>query len=195
VSGADEQFLVFNFQNPVALRDNVRQSALELALMPDVLDDVTIDVSDCAGAVAPLDQARFDTGTMALMGHSMGAAIAPLTLAYEPRYRAGLLSGAGGSFRHLMYKLKPLPAKSFGVLLARSRSRLSAARPGPDAQHVAMGGRDGGRADLRALACASRSSGRRGIVLMMQASSTTTSCRPSRTRRALSMGLDPRATS
>ncbi len=117
-SGGDEQFLVFNFQNPVALRDNVRQSALELALMPDVLDDVTIDVSDCAGAVAPLDQARFDTGTMALMGHSMGAAIAPLTLAYEPRYRAGLLSGAGGSFlANLMYKLKPLPAKSFGELL------------------------------------------------------------------------------
>jgi hypothetical protein len=117
-SGGDEQFLVFNFQNPVALRDNVRQSALELALLPDVLDGVTIDVSDCAGAVAPASIAKLDTGTMALMGHSMGAAIAPLTLAYEPRYRAGLLSGAGGSFiANLMYKLKPLPAKSFGELL------------------------------------------------------------------------------
>ncbi|HTJ80922.1 MAG TPA: hypothetical protein VL400_04340, partial [Polyangiaceae bacterium] len=117
-SGGDEQFLVFNFQNPVALKDNIRQSALELALMPDILAGVTIDVTDCAGAVAPSSTATFDTGTMALMGHSMGAAIAPLTLAYEPRYRAALLSGAGGSFiANLMYKEKPIPAKPFGELL------------------------------------------------------------------------------
>jgi hypothetical protein len=63
VTGGDEQFLVFNFENPLALRDNIRQSALELALVPGILDGVAIDVSDCAGAVAPGDNATIDTGT------------------------------------------------------------------------------------------------------------------------------------
>lgn len=117
VSGGDEQFLVFNFQNPLALRDNVRQSALELALMPEILAGVTIDVSDCAGAVAP-DGARFDLGTAAIMGHSMGAAIAPLALVYEPRYRAVLLSGAGGSFlANMIHKQKPLAVKPLAELI------------------------------------------------------------------------------
>ena len=41
----------------------------------------TVDVSGCPGAVAPGGMARFDVGTMALMGHSMGATISPLALA------------------------------------------------------------------------------------------------------------------
>ena len=97
VTHGDEQFLMFNVGNPAALRDNVRQSAAELALQAHVLDAVAIDVADCPGVVTPDGKARFDTATLALMGHSMGATIAPLTLAYEPRYRAALLSGAGGS--------------------------------------------------------------------------------------------------
>jgi hypothetical protein len=116
VSGGDEQLLVFNFQNPLALRDNVRQSALELALMPSILDGVTIDVSDCPGAVAPNDEATFDA--MVIMGHSMGASIAPLALVFEPRYRGIVLSGAGGSFHaNMLYKEKPLPTKPLGELV------------------------------------------------------------------------------
>ncbi len=109
VSHSDEQFLVFNFGNPPALRDNIRQSAAELALQAHVLDAVAIDVSDCPGAVAPQNLARFDTATMAIMGHSMGSSIAPLSAAVEPRFRAVLLSGAGSSFiENLIYKQKPL---------------------------------------------------------------------------------------
>jgi len=109
VTGGDEQFLIFNIANPVALRDNLRQSALELTLLPDLLDDLEIDVSDCPGATAT---ARFDTKTLALMGHSMGATIAPLVLANEPRYRAGILSGAGGSWIHnVMYKQSPIEVR------------------------------------------------------------------------------------
>ncbi len=116
VSGGDEQLLVFNFQNPLALRDNVRQSALELALMPAILDGVTIDVSDCPGASAPNDAARFDA--IAVMGHSMGASIAPLALVFEPRYRGIVLSGAGGSFlANMLHKQKPLPTKPLGELV------------------------------------------------------------------------------
>ncbi|NUP10451.1 MAG: hypothetical protein HOW73_30745 [Polyangiaceae bacterium] len=118
VSGSDEQFLVFNFQNPLALRDNVRQSALELALMPEILSTIDIDVSTCPGAVAPGSTARFDTETMAIMGHSMGAAIAPLALVHEPRYRAAILSGAGGSFlANMIHKQKPLAVKPLAELI------------------------------------------------------------------------------
>jgi pimeloyl-ACP methyl ester carboxylesterase len=52
---------------------------------------------------------RFDTDKLALFGHSMGATIAPLALAYEPRFKAAILSGSGGSFMaNLLYKQKPV---------------------------------------------------------------------------------------
>jgi hypothetical protein len=83
-----------------------------------VLEDVTVDVSACPGAVAPGNVARFDAATMALMGHSMGATISPLTLAFEPRYRAGLLSGAGGSWiENVIYKLHPVAVKPLAEIL------------------------------------------------------------------------------
>jgi len=105
-TGADEQFLVFNVTNARALRDNVRQSALELALLPDALAALALDTSACPGA-PPVT--RFDTGTLALMGHSMGATIAPLTVAAEPRYGALILSGEGGSYiQQIPYKREPI---------------------------------------------------------------------------------------
>ncbi len=118
VTRADEQFLMFDVANPPALRDNVRQSAAELALQAHILEKVTVDVSLCPGATAPGQTARFDPGMMALMGHSMGATIAPLTAAVEPRFRALLLSGAGGSWiANVMHKQKPLAVKPLAELL------------------------------------------------------------------------------
>jgi hypothetical protein len=106
-TGGDEQLLVFNFTNPFALRDNLRQSALELALLPDVLDDLRVDASECPGLAS--DDVGFDLDHLALMGHSMGATIAPLVLAAEPRYGLGILSGAGGSWiENVIYKESPL---------------------------------------------------------------------------------------
>ena len=87
-----------------ALRDNLRQSALELALLPDLLSTLTLGESDCAGALT------LRTDRVALFGHSMGASIAPLVLPIEPRYDALVLSGAGGSFAlNVLYKRSPLP--------------------------------------------------------------------------------------
>jgi hypothetical protein len=114
----NEDYLIFNVGNPAALRDNVRQSAAELALQAHILEHVSIDVSACPGATAPGNMAHFDVGTMALMGHSMGATIAPLALAVEPRYRVGLLSGAGGSWiENIIYKELPIPVKGIAGLL------------------------------------------------------------------------------
>jgi hypothetical protein len=48
----------------------------------------------------------------------MGATIAPLTLAVEPRYRAAILSGAGGSWiENVIHKLSPLPVKPLAEIL------------------------------------------------------------------------------
>jgi hypothetical protein len=117
-TNANEDYTIFNVGNPVALRDNLRQSAAELALQAHILGTVTVDVSDCPGAVAPGNKASFDTGTMGLMGHSMGATIAPLTLAEEPLYRVGLLSGAGGSWiENIVYKEQPLTVKPIAEAL------------------------------------------------------------------------------
>ncbi|MRG96195.1 hypothetical protein [Polyangium spumosum] len=111
-TGGDEQFLVFNVGNPVALRDNIRQSAAELGLLAHVLGAIDIDVADCPGATSADGKARFDTNTLALMGHSMGASIVPLTAAFEPRVRALLLSGAGASFlANIVHKQKPLATR------------------------------------------------------------------------------------
>jgi hypothetical protein len=115
ITGGDEQFLIFNFTNPVAMRDNIRQSALELALVPAILDDLTIDTADCAGSSA---SARFDGAHLALFGHSMGATIAPLTLAAQPRYGAAILSGAGGSWiENVIHKKSPVPVRPLADLL------------------------------------------------------------------------------
>lgn len=118
VTGGDEQFLIFNISNPTAMRDNIRQSALELALLPDVLADLRVDVSSCPQAVAPGDEVSFDLDRVALMGHSMGATIAPLTLAVEPRFRAGVLSGAGGSWiENVVHKQSPVAVRGLAEVL------------------------------------------------------------------------------
>ncbi|MBK8255104.1 MAG: hypothetical protein IPK82_20890 [Polyangiaceae bacterium] len=115
----DEQFLMFNVFNPLALRDNVRQSALEIALQAHILENVEIDASSCPGLTTPNGQpAHFDMDTMAAFGHSMGASIVPLALAYEPRLKAAILSGAGSSYiANIIHKKKPIETKGFAELI------------------------------------------------------------------------------
>lgn len=116
VTGADEQFLVYNFGNPLALRDNIRQSALEIALAVDFALAQSLDVSACVGA-GP-GPAAFDEGALAVMGHSMGASIIPLAVAFEPRLRGMVLSGAGASFlENVLHKLSPVPTKGLAEII------------------------------------------------------------------------------
>jgi len=121
VTGADEQFLVFNFLNPLALRDNVRQSALELVLQARVLERLAVEVEEgaCPGLGTPDGgPVRLDASRLALMGHSMGATILQPALWAEPRFRAAILSGAGGSYlANLIYKKSPLDVKPLAELI------------------------------------------------------------------------------
>ncbi len=112
----DEDFLIFNISNPGAIRDNIRQSALELVLAAHVLDDLTVDATACTGLAEPT--VRFDTSKLALMGHSMGATISPLAAAFEPRFGAVILSGCGGSFiDNVVYKQLPVPTAPLAEVL------------------------------------------------------------------------------
>ncbi len=109
-SGSDEQFLIFNVVNPEALRDNVRETAVETGALAQSLEQISIDASACPGAASP---ATLDVNLLAIWGHSTGATIAPLALASEPRFKAGILSGAGGSWiENVLQKQKPLPVKA-----------------------------------------------------------------------------------
>ena len=119
VTGGDEQFLIFNISNPAAMRDNIRQSALELALLPDVLESLELDLGAAGQACPDADPtARFDLDILAIMGHSMGATISPLTLAVEPRYRAAILSGAGGSWiENVVHKQSPVAVRPLAEVL------------------------------------------------------------------------------
>jgi hypothetical protein len=117
----NEDYEMFNVFNAPALRDNVRESAAEYALFAHVLASLQIDVSDCPGA-SP-STARFDASKMALMGHSMGATIAPLVLSVEPLYRASVLSGAGASWiENIVWKEQPIDVRAAFELLLGYRS-------------------------------------------------------------------------
>ncbi len=120
VTGGDEQLLMFNFLNAGALRDNVRQSALEIVILAQVLKTLAFDATACpeartAGGAATVS---FDTTKLALMGHSMGATIAPLVMANEPMFKAAILSGSGASWiENVIYKIKPLEVRPFAETL------------------------------------------------------------------------------
>ena len=91
-------------------------SAVELVRLPDVLESLELDTSDCPGA-APLSRLAIDD-RLTLMGHSMGATIAPLVVAEEPRYRALILSGAGGSYiENIVHKRSPLEVRPIAEAL------------------------------------------------------------------------------
>jgi pimeloyl-ACP methyl ester carboxylesterase len=116
VTNGDEEFLMFNVQNPPALRDNVRQSAIETILVAHVLENLTVDASNCVGVTG--GPAKFDVNRLALIGHSMGASIAPLAAAWEPRFKALVMSGAGASYiDNITDKKKPVEVKPLAEAL------------------------------------------------------------------------------
>ena len=122
LTGADEQLVMFNVFNPPALRDNVRESAIEIILFEHILANVSFDASDCPGVTG--GPVKFDMTRAALMGHSMGATIAPLVLAFEPAFGAAILDGAGGSWiENVLYKERPLKVKPDVELLIEYESQ------------------------------------------------------------------------
>ncbi len=110
----DEDYTIFNVGNALALRDNIRESGLELMLQAHILPTISFDVSDCPGARNAYGFAgmSFDVSHLAIMGHSMGATILPLAAALEPAFKSVILSGSGSSWiENVLYKQQPLNIK------------------------------------------------------------------------------------
>ena len=122
-SGADEQFLTFNVGNLGAMRDNIRESAVELSVIARVAIALHVDARGCQDAGGA--DVTFDANHVAIMGHSMGSWIAPIAAAYDPLFRSLILSGAGGSWiENIMWKQKPVaPLPVIETLLRVSELR------------------------------------------------------------------------
>jgi hypothetical protein len=106
-TNGNEDFLIFNVENLGAIRDNIRESAVELDVIAHVGVALQMTTSDCAGS-SPTS--TFDATHVAIMGHSMGSWIEPLAAAFEPMFGALILSGAGGSYiENILYKQQPTP--------------------------------------------------------------------------------------
>lgn len=112
ITKADDQFLLFNLLNPEALRDNIRESALELVLFARTLALLKVEAPTCPGVTTPKGYVTVDLSHVGIFGHSTGSLIAQMAQALQPVYHVSILSGAGSSYiENLVYKRKPLPVK------------------------------------------------------------------------------------
>lgn len=91
IAGA-EQVNTFNFLNPVAGRDNWRQSALEKVQLVSAARNIAIPASVAGQAVS------FDPEQVHYFGHSQGGIVGAIFMGLEQRIGGAFLSGAGGGF-------------------------------------------------------------------------------------------------
>ncbi len=116
LDGSDEQLLIFNIVNIVAARANLLASALEGLRMARALESLEVDTRACEGA---LPRITLDGSNVTLFGHSMGATIAPVLAALEPRVHALVMSGAGTSWiENVVHKESPLPTRPVAAVVA-----------------------------------------------------------------------------
>ena len=125
--------LFFNFLNPVAFRDNVRQSAFEQTVAVRMLRTLAFDASGCPGAdtsAAADGLVHYDPAHVLFMGHSTGSTVGPVFVAIEPAVEGAIFSGSGVSYiRQVQYKSQPLPLAPVVRLLLAPSEDLDDFRP------------------------------------------------------------------
>ncbi|MDH5672781.1 MAG: alpha/beta hydrolase [Myxococcales bacterium] len=128
--GGDPSLLFFNINNPMALRDNVRQGAADLLALERFVAALSLDA-----AQSPLaEPLAFDTGRIYVMGHSQGALTAPLMLVFAEHTSGAMLSGAGaGITQSILHKTAPVNIP----VLARVALGIALTEP-LDAHHPAL---------------------------------------------------------
>jgi len=113
--GGDPELDFFNFQNPDAGRNNAIQGAADNYSVVRLLETLTIDETDPKPFTI-----RFDPARVSFFGHSQGGLTGPPFLAYEPKVRTAVLSGAGGLlYFALLHKTEPVDITSLvaGIIL------------------------------------------------------------------------------
>jgi len=114
--GNGDGVIFYNVFNPVALRDNHRQQAAEYEVLATLAKGLVLD-----GALVPeaaAAQVRFDAQRFFVHGHSTGSVVGASVIASNDAFRAGVLSGAGGSWLYnLVLKQTPASAELVKPLL------------------------------------------------------------------------------
>ncbi len=102
--GGDPEIDFFNFQNPDAGRNNAIQGAADNFSVVRLLEGLTIAEADPAPHTI-----SFDASKLSFFGHSQGGLTGPPFIAYEPKVRGAVLSGAGGLlYFALLNKTEPV---------------------------------------------------------------------------------------
>ncbi|HTM19005.1 MAG TPA: hypothetical protein VL172_00800 [Kofleriaceae bacterium] len=86
-----DEDLVFNYKNPVASLDIIRQGAIDDFQLLRLADTLVLPASLTGG-----EEARLDPDRISFMGHSQGGITGTLFVAWEPRVQGAVLSGDGG---------------------------------------------------------------------------------------------------
>ena len=109
----------WNVGNLGAFRDNVRQGILDFTTLIEVAKSVELDAALCPGATTSSGTFRYDPSRLLMYGHSNGSTIGGAVIPLHPDLRAGMLSGAGGSWVHnLVLAEAPIVLRDLvGVLL------------------------------------------------------------------------------
>ncbi|MGD8861950.1 MAG: alpha/beta hydrolase, partial [Myxococcales bacterium] len=114
-AGTDPTLLFFNIGNVLALRDNIRQGAVDLLVL-----ERFVEAFDLPAGTSPTGEAiRFDPDAIFAMGHSQGGLTLPLMLPFAEHVRGAMLSGAGASITaSILYKTSPvdIPTLARGLL-------------------------------------------------------------------------------
>jgi hypothetical protein len=100
---SDPDLTFFNFQNIVAAHDNPKQGGLDDFQLLRLVEGFNV-----ASAPMTNEPIKFDPDRIYFKGHSQGGLTGPLFLAYEPKVKAAILSGAGATLiLGLLYKTEP----------------------------------------------------------------------------------------
>lgn len=103
-SAGSEELGTFNFLNPLAGRDNWRQSALEKAQLVSAVANLVVPA-----AVSGFKTLYFDEDNVSYFGHSQGGIVGSIFVGVEHRIRGAFLSGAGAGFApSLIEKVEPV---------------------------------------------------------------------------------------
>ena len=105
--GGSPELNFFNFQNPLAARNNAIQGAVDdFSLLRLALG---LRYQTGPKSQVPYPEVRFDPARVYFFGHSQGGLTGPPFLAYEPLVQGAVLSGAGGCLYYaLLNKTEPV---------------------------------------------------------------------------------------
>lgn len=110
--GASPEISFFNFQNPLAARDNTLQGALDNFQLLRLVLGFDFTERHPGGRTI-----RFDPDRIYFFGHSQGGLTGPPFLVHEPLVKGAVLSGAGGLL-YLSMVLKTEPFDVAGIVAA-----------------------------------------------------------------------------